>query len=128
VALLRHECNLYENAFVHMTHAFVYVTHAFGFASCKCKGMCNVRSCNTEWRRSCNTGWRRPIGCRNLQIIFRKRATNYRALLRKMTYKDKASYGSRTHLILRLHTVRIECIICMSCVYSCVYSLWGGYD
>jgi len=28
-----------------------------------------------------------------LQVIFRKRATNYRALLRKMTYKDKASYG-----------------------------------
>jgi len=29
-----------------------------------------------------------------LQVIFRKRATNYRAVLRKMTYKDKASYGS----------------------------------
>jgi len=25
------------------------------------------------------------------ELIFRKRATNYRALLRKMTYKDKAS-------------------------------------
>jgi len=41
-----------------------------------------------------NTGWRRPIGCLKLQFIFRKRATNYRALLRKMTHKDKASYGS----------------------------------
>jgi len=30
----------------------------------------------------------------SLQVIFRKRATNYRALLRKMTYKDKASYDS----------------------------------
>jgi len=29
-----------------------------------------------------------------LQVIFRKRATNYRALLRKMTYEDKASYDS----------------------------------
>jgi len=29
-----------------------------------------------------------------LQVIFRKRASNYRALLRKMTCKDKASYGS----------------------------------
>jgi len=27
------------------------------------------------------TGWRRPIGCFKLQVIFRKRATNYRALL-----------------------------------------------
>ena len=40
------------------------------------------------------TGWRRPIGCLKMQVIFRKRATNYRALLRKMTYKDKASYES----------------------------------
>jgi len=29
-----------------------------------------------------------------LQVIFRKRATNHRVLLQKMTYKDKASYGS----------------------------------
>jgi len=42
------------------------------------------------------TGWRKPIGCLKLQIIFHKRATgtNYRALLRKITYKDKASYDS----------------------------------
>jgi len=31
-------------------------------------------------------GWRRLIGCLQLQVKFRKRATNYRALLRKMTY------------------------------------------
>ena len=40
------------------------------------------------------TGWQRPIGCLKLQVIFRKRATDYRALLRKMTCKDKASYES----------------------------------
>ena len=40
------------------------------------------------------TGWRRPLGCLKLQVIFRKRATDNRALLRKMTYKDKASYDS----------------------------------
>ena len=34
------------------------------------------------------------IGCLKLQVIFRKRATEYRALLRKMTYEDKASYNS----------------------------------
>jgi len=38
-------------------------------------------------------GWQWPIGCLKLQVIFRKRATN-QALLRKMTYKDKGSYGS----------------------------------
>jgi len=40
------------------------------------------------------TGWRRLIRCLKLQVIFRKRATNYRALLRTKTYKDKASYRS----------------------------------
>ena len=39
-------------------------------------------------------GWRRPIRCLKLQVIFRKRATNYRALLRKITYEDKAPYVS----------------------------------
>jgi len=40
------------------------------------------------------TGWRRFIGCVKLQVVFYKRAINYRALLRKMTYKDKPSYAS----------------------------------
>jgi len=40
------------------------------------------------------TGWRRLIGSPKLQIIFHKRATKYRALLRKMTHKDKGSYES----------------------------------
>jgi len=40
-----------------------------------------------------STVWRRLIGCLKLQV-FRKRATNYRALLRKMTCTDKATYGS----------------------------------
>ena len=48
------------------------------------------------------TGWHRLIGCLELQVIFRGRATNYRALLRKralhflvqkMTYENKPSYG-----------------------------------
>jgi len=39
-------------------------------------------------------GWRRPLGCLKLKVVFRKRATNSRALLRKMTFEDKASYDS----------------------------------
>ena len=42
----------------------------------------------------CGTGWRRLIGSPKLQIIFHKRATKYRSLLRKTTYKDKGSYES----------------------------------
>ena len=41
-----------------------------------------------------DTGWQRLIGSPKLQIIFHKRATKYRSLLRKMTYKDKGSYES----------------------------------
>ena len=41
-----------------------------------------------------HTGWRRLIGYLKLQVVFRKKATNFRALLKKMPHKDKASYGS----------------------------------
>jgi len=47
------------------------------------------------------TGWRRPIGCLKLHVIFRKRASNYRAVLWKMTYKDKASYGTLPPCMIR---------------------------
>jgi len=39
-------------------------------------------------------GGRTCIGCLKLQVSFRERATNYRALLRKMTCEQKASYAS----------------------------------
>jgi len=45
-------------------------------------------------RRYVSTGWRRLIGSPKLQIIFHKRATHYRSLLRKMTHKDKGFYKS----------------------------------
>ena len=57
-----------------------------------------------ESRRTCewvmsqqlivHTGWRKPINCLKLQVIFRKKAINYGALLREMTYQDKACYTS----------------------------------
>ena len=53
-----------------------------------------------------STEWRRCIGCLKLQISFRKRATNFRALLRRMTYKDKASYVST----LPCRSVHVICI------------------
>ena len=40
------------------------------------------------------TGWQRCIRCLKFQVSFRKRATNCRARWRKISYKDKASYGS----------------------------------
>jgi len=47
-----------------------------------------------RYRWPTSTGWRRLKGSPKSQIIFHKRATKYRALLRKMTYKDKGSYES----------------------------------
>jgi len=52
---------------------------------------------NTDARsqtHNIHTGWRRLIGSPKLQVIFHRRATKYRSLLRKMTYKDKGSYES----------------------------------
>ena len=40
------------------------------------------------------TGRQICIQCLKLRVSFRKRASHYRALLRGMTIKDKASYGS----------------------------------
>ena len=44
----------------------------------------------------CNvsTGWRGCIGWFKLQVSFRTRATEYRALLQETTYKHKASFAS----------------------------------
>jgi len=47
------------------------------------------------------TEWQKCIACLKLQVSFRKRATNCIALFRKMTYEDKASYGSSPPYILQ---------------------------
>jgi len=47
----------------------------------------HTHSLSLSPKRTCSriqaTEWRRCIGCLKLQVMFRKRATNYRALLRK---------------------------------------------
>ena len=90
------------------------------------------------------TGWRRLIGSPTLHIIFHKRATKYRALLLKMTYKDKGSYESSppctnvsctnrvqmyTHVsytkakvLAHTHVSEnvYQCIPCKNIVYECI--------
>ena len=63
--------------------------------------LCTATHCNTLqhtathlFRDYSDTGWRGLIGSPRLQIIFHKRATKYRSLLQKTTYKDKGSYES----------------------------------
>jgi len=67
-------------------HIVMILCHRLSLRMCVCERQ-------RVWEKE-GTGWRRPLGCLNLQVIFCKRANNYRALLRKMTCKDKASYGS----------------------------------
>ena len=50
-----------------------------------------------------STGWRRCIGCLNSQVSFRKRATNHRALLQKMTYEAKGTYASSQPISATAH-------------------------
>ena len=52
-------------------------------------------------------------GSHELQIIFQKRATKYRSLLRKMTYKDKGSYESLPPCTLLF---KAECVRACMCV------------
>jgi len=73
-----------------------------------------------------STGWRTLIGCLKLQDIFRKRATNYRALLREMTHEDKASYDSTPpcvklayEIFFFLHKMTIE--LTLESLYVCVF-------
>jgi len=77
-----------------------------------------------------DTGWRRLIGSPKLQMIFHNRATKYRALLLKMTYKEKGPYESsppcidgRSHdhaLVLTLLYIQIYIYTSM-CVRACIY-------
>jgi len=52
-------------------------------------------------------GWRRRIGCLKLQVSFRKRATNFRSLLRNITCKDKTFYASSS--VCHSHTRTPTC-------------------
>ena len=100
---LSHECVMSHACLSHVTHMneschtcewVVWVRR--GYEDCLTNKAFHIFEwvMSYIWMGHVDTGWRRPIGCLKLQVIFRKRATNYRALLRKITYKDKASYDS----------------------------------
>jgi len=79
----------------------LYRLHIFVVTHCIC------------WFTHICTQWRRPIRCLISWIAFLKLATNYRALLRKMTYKDKASSESSPpcsdslHLLVHTYLYRV---------------------
>jgi len=58
-----------------------------------------------------DSGWRRLIGYLQSQVIFHKRATNYRVFLWKMTYKDTASYGSSAPCVMSCIHIFVESVV-----------------
>jgi len=73
------------------------------------------------------TGWWIGIECHKGQVSFCKRATKNRALLRKISFKDKASHASSPPVYMCLHTYvcahlgvyTYDCV-CV-CVCVCIY-------
>ena len=110
--------------FRYMNNMFCYMTNIFCYKAKK-----------ILWLEYAShvTGWRRLIGCLKLQVIFCKRATNCRALLQKMTYRDKPFCASSppcvrircfTHtvclLLTRVCVCERECVRLCVCVRECV--------
>jgi len=73
---LRSSLNVVQNRWVHNMHAHEYWRKTLRLAQ------------KRSVLLSLATGWWSLIGSTKSQIIFHKRATKYRSLLRKMTYKD----------------------------------------
>ena len=111
----------------------IVVTHATfsPFQKKKCvhnlKVRCMIFSCSTfgrgtrtrSWLPAPTTGWHRPIGCLQLQLIFRERATNYRALLRKLIFTDMASYGSSPPCSTQSN-LKVRCMVVSCSTFSAV--------
>ena len=92
-------CNaLQHTATVQCLHLMHTATHCntLQHTARHCKTLQHTAThCNCPVSASnATTGVQRCLGCLELQVSFRTRATNYRALLRKETYQDKASYAS----------------------------------
>jgi len=121
------------------THAYIYVYVYVCISSCmhvqtcimQCKDIC-FKTCifhmcdkthSYVWQdSSICTGCRRLIGSLKLSVILRKRATNYKALLRKLSYTDKASYGSSPpFMTLRIYTHNVT-----RSTRSCVWHLFNS--
>jgi len=88
-----------ESCLTHMSHMDTWVmSHSYG-----CPTWPYVGHDSLIWLSnhvySWHTGCQRCIWCLKLQVSFRKRATNHKALLRKMTYKDICDTHLRTDTI-----------------------------
>jgi len=85
-----------EHSKAKQSRASIHATWPIAIETCRLREFVCAYVCTQQLSRPglYDTGWRRLIGSPKLQIIFRKRATKYKSLLRKITYKDKGSYES----------------------------------
>jgi len=81
----------YMHTFIHTKSRKIHI-HAYIYTQQTKRDTTHTQT--HQIQRDTHTGWRNPTEHLKLHVIFRKRATNNRALLLKMSYKDRASYGS----------------------------------
>jgi len=81
---------IYINKFIYMSHVTLDDTHY----TCVAWLLLTSEVPHLYIWQNAPTGWQKCIGCLELQVSFRNRTTNCRALLRKITCKDKASDAS----------------------------------
>jgi len=87
---------------------------------------CNDMIVIHQWLEATTTLWRRLIGCLKMQVVFRKRATNYRALVRKILYQDKASYGGSPPCICNVYMQRLYAMTVQATASMTVTHWWGN--
>jgi len=95
-----HSCaHTYIHTYIHAyLHAYTntnkHTTHKHAQMPRSLSGKHTHTHTHTHTHAHMCTAWRNLIGSPKLQIVFHKRATEYRSLVRKMTYKHKGSYES----------------------------------
>ena len=89
-------CNTLQHTATHSIPSGCVVHSDFKYTATHCNTLQHTAThCNTLHTID-DTGWSRLVGCPKLQVIFRKRATNYKALLRKIACEDKGFYDATT--------------------------------
>jgi len=115
----------YERDMSHMNEScYIWISQStYEWVMSRMSESCHIWMCVSNVRACVCTGWRRLIGCLKLQVIFRKRGTNHRALLRKMTYEDKTCYDSTPPCIWLAYLCvwsNVRVYVCISSVYLCI--------
>jgi len=113
------------------SHAHIFCYNAVRCSVLQCVVCCSAAMCCSVFvNLRFTTGWRRLIGSSKLQIIFHTRATKYRSLFQKMTYKGQGSYESsppctrvwiwvtRTHILTQWDSHSLSFFLSLSVTHT----------